>query len=67
MVTLSPNKIIVEIEDSCPKNLLHEFQNSIVVILQNLDFNSGYDAKELETAHFFILKLLRELNQTTWN
>ncbi len=65
MVTLSPNKIIVEIEDSCPENLLQEFQNSIVVILQNLDFNSGYDAKELETAHFFILKLLRELNQTT--
>ena len=61
MVTITENKLIIEFDDTDPKNLHSELKSAIFTILQSLDFNSNCDTNELETAHYFILKLLKEL------
>lgn len=60
MVTVKANKIIIEIEDDSPELLLIEFKNSIIDILQHLDFKSQ-NIQDLESSQYFILKMLKEL------
>lgn len=60
MVQVTNSKIIIEIEDKAPVQLLSNFKNSIIEVMQNLDFQTQ-DIEELETSHYFLLKLLKEL------
>lgn len=60
MVTVTENKIIIEIEDENPSDLLLEFKNSIIDVLQCLDFKTQ-NIQDLESSQFFVLKILREL------
>lgn len=60
MVTVTANKITIEIEDDSPGDLLIEFKNSIIDVLQCLDFKTQH-IHELESSQYFVLKILREL------
>ncbi len=60
MVTLTKNKIILEIEDDSPEELLFEFKHSLIHVLQHLDFKAP-NIKDLESSHYFVLRILQEL------
>lgn len=60
MVTVTENKIIIEIHDESPADLLIEFKNAIIDVLQHLDFKTP-NIVELESSQFFVLMILREL------
>ena len=60
MVQVTNSKIVIEIEDKAPVQLLNNFKISIIEVLQNLDFQTQA-VDQLETSHYFLLKLLKEL------
>lgn len=60
MVSVTENKIIIEIEDENPEDLLIEFKNSIIQVLQSIDFKTQ-NIQDLESSQYFVLKILREL------
>ena len=60
MVTLTKNKLIIEMEHSCPEELLAKLKSSIVLVVQNINYEI-VGADKMSHAQFFILEVLQAL------
>ena len=61
MVKIENEKLVIEIENSTPEELLKELIKSIIGILQNIRLDETVGLRELESNHYFLLELLKNM------
>ena len=61
MVKIENEKLVIEIENSTPEELLKELIKSIIGILQNIKLDETVDLRELESNQYFLLELLKNM------
>jgi hypothetical protein len=61
MVHFSENKLIIELEHPCPKELLYDLQQALVNVLQVQFILEHNPDKNLTFANYTLMELLREL------
>lgn len=60
MVTITENKLIIEIEHVCPSDLFNDIRSSLIFNMQNLDYVNTVDM-EIKNSNYFTLLLLKEM------
>lgn len=63
MITITKDKLIIEIEHPVPGELLNEFKEAIVYSLQHVDYSETSDLKELGHCNYFMLELLKSISE----
>lgn len=61
MVTLTDEKLIIEISHPAPEDLLIDLKDSIIKCLQHLEFDESADLEELQFAQYTLLELLKNI------
>lgn len=61
MITLTEEKLIIEINHPNPEDLLIDLKDSIIKCLQHLEFDESADLEELQFAQYTLLELLKNI------
>ena len=61
MITLTDDKLTIEIEHVCPGDLVNELSESLIFVLQHVDYDDSVDGVKRREANYFLLLLLREM------
>lgn len=61
MVSINNDTITISFQHPCADEAIKDIQNSIITLLQNINFTNGDDAKEIGDAQYFVLELLKSI------
>jgi hypothetical protein len=61
MVTITKTKLIIEIEHTCPADLLEILKDSLIFNLQQVEYSDNVSVVELKESNYFLLLLLKEM------